>query len=214
VIVLVWQRDLGTATLFFIVFLLMLYLATGFGWLLIGGTLLVAGVAFAAYQIIDLVQLRVDIWLNPWLEPDGRAFQIVQSLFAFAAGGIAGRGIGSGSPTFIPVVHSDFVFAALGEEWGLLGVIALLMCILMLVGRGFRIAATNNQIPFFCLLAAGLSLLVGIQSLLIMGGVLKLIPLTGVTLPFVSYGGSSLLVNFIIVGLLLRLSDEVDERGA
>jgi cell division protein FtsW (lipid II flippase) len=214
VVVLIWQRDLGTATLFFIVFLLMLYLATGFGWLLIGGALLVLAVGFAAYQIIDLVQLRIDIWLNPWLEPDGRAFQIVQSLFAFAAGGIAGRGIGGGSPTFIPVVHSDFVFAALGEEWGLLGIVVLILSILLLVGRGFRIAAANNQVPFFCLLAAGLSLLVGIQSLLIMGGVLKLIPLTGVTLPFLSYGGSSLLVNFVIVGLLLRLSDAVDERGA
>ena len=213
VIVLLWQRDLGTATLFFIVFLLMLYLATGFGWLLVGGLALVVLAGVLAYSVFAVVQLRIDIWLNPWLDPDGRAFQIVQSLFAFAEGGILGRGIGQGLPTSIPVVHSDFIFAALAEEWGLVGVIGFVGGLVALVTRGLRIASLQNARPFLCLMAAGLSLLIAIQSLMITGGVLKLIPLTGVTLPFMSYGGSSLLTNFIIVGLLLRLSAGEVERG-
>lgn len=212
VIVLLWQRDLGTATLFFIVFLLMLYLATGLGWLLLGGLALVVLAGVLAYSVFAVVQLRIDIWLNPWLDPDGRAFQIVQSLFAFAEGGILGRGIGQGLPTSIPVVHSDFIFAALAEEWGLVGVVGFVVGLVALVTRGLRIASLQNARPFLCLMAAGLSLLIAIQSLMITGGVLKLIPLTGVTLPFMSYGGSSLLTNFIIVGLLLRLSANEVER--
>jgi cell division protein FtsW (lipid II flippase) len=210
VTLLFWQRDLGTAALFFIVLLLMLYLASGFGWLLWGGTLLVGAAGIAAYRFIGLVRLRIDIWWNPWLDPDGSAFQIVQSLFAFAAGGAYGSGVGNGSPTFIPVVHSDFVFAALAEEWGLLGVIVVLGCIVTLVMRGLRVAARQSQRPFYSLMAAGLSLLIAVQTLLITGGVLKLIPLTGVTLPFLSYGGSSLLMTFVLVGLLIRLSAEED----
>jgi cell division protein FtsW (lipid II flippase) len=208
VIILVWQRDLGTAILFFLVFLLLLYATSGFTPLLIGGTFLVIAAGFVAYNLFAVVQLRVDIWLNPWLEPDGRAFQIVQSLFAFANGGVFGLGIAQGSPTFIPVVHSDFIFAALAEEWGLLGVIVTIISIAILISRGFRAAAHLEERPFFSLLAIGLSLLIAVQALMIMGGVLKLIPLTGVTLPFMSYGGSSLLTNFIIIGLLLRLSAE------
>lgn len=214
VIVLIWQRDLGTATLFFIVFLLLFYVASGFTWLLLGGALLIAAAGVVAYALFDVVQLRIDIWLNPWLDADNRAFQIVQSLFAFAQGGVFGQGIGGGSPGYIPVVHSDFVFAAIAEEWGLLGVITMLVCIAIVVTRGLRTAARLNRRPYLSLLATGLSLLIGVQSLLITGGVLKLIPLTGVTLPFLSYGGSSLVANFIIVGLLLRLSSEEIDRGA
>jgi len=214
IVVLIWQRDLGTATLFFIVFLLLLYVASGFTWLLIGGALLILAAGVVAYALFDVVQLRVDIWLNPWLDADNRAFQIVQSLFAFAQGGVFGQGIGGGSPGYIPVVHSDFVFAAIAEEWGLLGVITMLTSIALIVTRGMRTAARLNRRAYLSLLAAGLSLLIGVQSLLISGGVLKLIPLTGVTLPFLSYGGSSLVANFIIVGLLLRLSTEDVDRGA
>ncbi|MCC6613627.1 MAG: FtsW/RodA/SpoVE family cell cycle protein [Anaerolineae bacterium] len=214
VVVLIWQRDLGTATLFFIVFLLLLYVASGFTWLLVGGALLIVAAGVVAYALFDVVQLRVDIWLNPWIDADNRAFQIVQSLFAFAQGSVFGQGIGGGSPGYIPVVHSDFVFAAIAEEWGLLGVIAMLTSIAVLVARGMRTAARLNRRAYLSLLAAGLSLLIGVQSLLITGGVLKLIPLTGVTLPFMSYGGSSLVANFIIVGLLLRLSTEDVDRGA
>ncbi len=206
VVILIWQRDLGTAILFFLVFLTLLYVASGNTPLLIGGALLVLVAGILAYRYIPLVQLRIDIWLNPWPDADNRAFQIVQSLLAFGAGGIFGQGVGQGSPTFIPVVHSDFVFAALAEEWGLLGVIVCLTCILMFVMRGLRIGVKENGRPFHALMAVGLSVVMAVQSLMIMGGVLKLIPLTGVTLPYFSYGGSSLLVNFIMVGLLLRLS--------
>jgi cell division protein FtsW (lipid II flippase) len=206
VLILVWQRDLGTAILFFVVFLVLLYVASGYPLIIFSGGLLIAIAGAVAYQLFDVVQLRIDIWLNPWPEADGRAFQIVQSLLAFAAGGIFGQGVGQGSPTYIPVVHSDFVFAALAEEWGLMGVLITLVCIAILVTRGMRAAVRQQQRPFLALLTIGLSMLIATQSLLIMGGVLKLVPLTGVTLPFLSYGGSSLLANFIIIGLLLRLS--------
>jgi cell division protein FtsW (lipid II flippase) len=210
VVLVVWQRDLGTAALFFAVFLILLYVASGETFIIIGGTVLLGIAGYVAYNLFSVVALRVDIWLNPWAEADGRAFQIVQSLMAFGAGGIFGEGIGQGSPTYIPVVHSDFVFSALAEEYGLLGVTVLLACIAVFVMRGLRIAVLHQDRPFYSLLAIGYSMLIGIQSLLIMGGVLKLLPLTGVTLPFVSYGGSSLLMSFIVLGFLLRLSAEID----
>jgi cell division protein FtsW (lipid II flippase) len=210
VVVLVWQRDLGTAALFFIVFLLLLYVATEQTLILISGFVLIGVAGFVAYHLFAVVQLRVDIWLNPWAEADGRAYQIVQSLMAFANGGIFGQGVGQGSPTYIPVVHSDFVFAALAEEWGLLGVVILIACLAVFTLRGLRIANLHQPRPFNALLAIGLTLLIAVQSLMIMGGVLKLFPLTGVTLPFLSYGGSSLLMSFIVTGLLLRLSSEVN----
>ncbi|MDZ4770632.1 MAG: FtsW/RodA/SpoVE family cell cycle protein [Chloroflexota bacterium] len=203
-VVLIWQRDLGTAALFFLVFLTLLYVASGRTLVLIGGGLLAVLGGTAAYLLFGVVRLRVDAWLNPWLEADGRAYQIVQSMMAVAAGGIFGRGIGGGLPTVIPVVHSDFIFAALAEEWGLIGVVAALLCLALIFMRGLRAAAALR--PFPALLAVGLSALLAIQSLLIIGGVLKLIPLTGVTVPFMSYGGSSLVTNLIVVGLLLRLS--------
>ncbi len=206
VVILIWQRDLGTAVLFFIVFMVLLYVASGYTALLIVGALLIGAAALVAYRLFDVVQLRVDIWLNPWPEADNRAFQIVQSLLAFASGGVFGQGVGQGSPNYIPVVHSDFVFAALAEEWGLLGVVAVIACIATFVIRGLRIAILQRSRPFHTLLAVGLSVMLATQSLLIMAGVLKLIPLTGVTLPYFSYGGSSLLVNFVMVGLLMRLS--------
>jgi len=206
IVILIWQRDLGTASLFFLIFLSLIYIASGYTLLFIAGGALIGIAGFVAYQLFDVVQLRIDIWLNPWLEAEGRAYQIVQSLMAFGSGSIFGQGIGQGTPTYIPVAHSDFIFAALAEEWGLLGVIVVVICIALLVMRGLRTALYHENSPFHVFIAVGLSLLIGIQSLLIMGGVLKLIPLTGVTLPFMSYGGSSLLVSFIIVGLLLRLS--------
>lgn len=206
IIVLIWQRDLGTAILFFAVFMVLLYVASGYNLILVGGMILIVIAGLIAYRFFGVVRLRVDIWLNPWPEADGRAFQIVQSLLAFASGGIFGQGVGQGSPTYIPVVHSDFVFAALAEEWGLLGIIAVIASIAVLVARGLRIAIQQQQRSFLTLLTVGLSLLIAAQSLLIMAGVLKLLPLTGVTLPFMSYGGSSLLASFVIIGLLLRLS--------
>jgi peptidoglycan glycosyltransferase len=211
-IILIWQRDLGTAILFFLVFLLLLYVASGYTALLIGGAGLVAAAAFAAYQLFAVVRLRVDIWIEPWAEADGRAYQIVQSLMSFGAGGIFGQGVNQGLPTVVPVAHSDFIFAALAEEWGLLGVVTVIACFAVLIGRGLRIAASQSGRPFQTLLAVGLTAVLGVQTLLIMGGVLKIVPLTGVTLPFFSYGGSSLLISFILIGLLLRLSADGEER--
>jgi peptidoglycan glycosyltransferase len=205
-VVLVWQRDLGTAALFFMVFLLLLYVASGQTFILAGGLILILIAGAVAYQMFTVVELRVDIWLNPWPEADSRAYQIVQSLMAFGAGGIGGAGIGQGSPGYIPVAHSDFIFAALAEEHGLLGVLSVIVALVTLVVRGLRVAIWQQERPFYALMATGLSLLIAIQSLLIMGGVLKIVPLTGVTLPYMSYGGSSMLVSFIIAGLLLRLS--------
>ncbi len=206
VIVLIWQRDLGTATLFFVVFLAMLYLASGQGLLLVGGTALLVLAAALGYHLFDVVALRVDIWWNPWPTANAQAYQVVQSLIAVASGGVLGQGIGQGQPGIIPVVHSDFAFAAIAEEWGLVGTFGVVTALATLVVRGMRIAALAGH-PFRTLLAAGLSVLLAVQSLLIMGGVLRLVPLTGVTLPFVSYGGSSLLTSFVIVGLLLVLSE-------
>jgi cell division protein FtsW (lipid II flippase) len=207
-VLLVWQEDLGAATLFFVLFLCLLYLATGRrGYVLLGlGLLLLA--SLIAYYLFSVVALRIDIWLNPWPEANNRAYQIVQSLYALAAGGFWGTGIGQGYPNYIPVVHSDFAFAALTEEWGLLGGLSVVVCFILLAYRGFRIAALAQR-PFHTYLAAGITIMFSIQALLIMGGVTKLLPLTGVTLPFISYGGSSLLVSGIMMGVLLLLSEKV-----
>ncbi len=213
-VMLIWQRDLGTASLFFSIFLVMLYVSTGQKVYLLAGLLLLGIVALAGYQLFDVVRLRVDTWWNPWPEANDRAFQIVQSLLAVASGGIFGQGVGQGAPYYVPVVHSDFVFVAISEEWGLTGALGVLACLAILISRALRLALENLYRPFHSLLAAGIGISVGMQSLLIMGGVLKLIPLTGVTLPFVSYGGSSLLTSFIMMGLLLRISDEDHGRPA
>ncbi len=208
-VLLIWQRDLGAASLFFLIFLAMLYASTGETYYVIAGLALLVVAGLVGYLNFDLVRLRVDTWLNPWPEADSRAFQIVQSLLAVAAGGVFGQGVGLGAPTYVPVVHSDFVFAAIAEEWGLLGALGVIACLAVLVVRSLRIAIMTSRTSFHSLLAAGIGVSIGIQSLLIMAGVLKLVPLTGVTLPFVSYGGSSLISSFIMTGLLLRVSDPV-----
>ena len=206
-ILLISQRDLGAGSLIFAAFVVMLYLTTGQKrYLLVGGVLLIIGAALS-YFLFDVVRLRIEAWINPYADPAGRSFQIVQSLIAVANGGLVGRGFGAGAPTVIPVVHSDFVFAAIVEEWGLLGGMGTLILILILISRGLRLAQLANN-AFRRLLAGGLTALLGLQTLLIVGGVIKVLPLTGVTLPFLSYGGSSLLINYIIIGLLLKLSDD------
>jgi len=210
-ILLVWQRDLGAATLFFVLFLALLYLATGIKrYVGIGLVLLLAAGVFA-YFAFDVVALRVDAWWNPWPEAADRAFQIVQSLYALAAGGILGQGLGQGFPQYIPVVHSDFAFAAIAEEWGLIGSLTAVVCFMILAQRGMRIALMQIR-PFRRYLAAGITILFAAQSILIMGGVTRLLPLTGVTLPFVSYGGSSMLVSSIMIGLLFYLSTPSGQR--
>lgn len=207
-LLLVWQQDLGAAMLFFATFLSMLYVTTDQKWYVILGLGLLALAAVGGYYLFDRVRLRGDIWLNPWADPRGDAYQIVQSLLAFASGGFFGSGVGLGHPTpYIPVVHTDFVFAAIGEEWGLLGALAVILALLLLVARGLRTAIrAGAESSFAALLSVGLSALLGWQSLIILGGTLKLIPLTGITLPFVSYGGSSMLVSCIMVGLLIKAS--------
>jgi cell division protein FtsW (lipid II flippase) len=199
------QRDLGTAFIFIFLYSVMVFLATGWRWvpLAMMGTLVGAG--FLGYLFFDVIQLRVDAWINPWLDPAGRSYQIVQSLLAVANGGIFGRGPGLGSPSLVPVAHSDFIFAAIAEENGLVGVIGFLLLLGLLAQRGLRIAfqASGN---FRRYLAAGITTFLVAQSVLIIGGNLRLMPLTGVTLPFVSYGGSSLLVSFLIVMLLFHTS--------
>jgi cell division protein FtsW (lipid II flippase) len=204
-VLLVWQRDLGAASLFFAAFIVLIYLATGDKRYIAAGILLLVLAGAIGYYAYDVVNLRVDTWIDPWPEADTRGFQIVQSLYAVAAGGVFGRGAGQGFPTYIPVVHSDFAFAAVAEEWGLVGVIAVVGCFAVLAYRGVKIAGQARD-AFRMYLAAGITLLFSIQAILIMAGVTKLLPLTGVTLPFISYGGSSLLVSLIMVGLLLNIS--------
>jgi len=205
ILLLVWQRDLGAALLFFGVFLAMLYAATGQGRYVLTGLAMLLIASLVGYRLFDHVALRVEAWWNPWADASGRSFQIVQSLLAFASGGVLGQGLGQGLPTAIPVVHTDFVFAAIGEEYGLAGTLAVVACFALLIGRAFHIALGARR-PFDQLLATGIGALFGLQSLIIMAGTLKVMPLTGVTLPFVSYGGSSLLTSAAMIGLLLHIS--------
>jgi cell division protein FtsW (lipid II flippase) len=209
--VVIVQRDLGAALLFFAVFLLLLYVSTArVSFVVLGTAAFVLG-AGALYFVFGHVRTRIDIWLDPFADPTGAGYQVVQALHAFARGGLIGTGLGGGLPTVagrppIPALHTDFPFAALGEELGLVGILAILGLYLVLVERGLRIASAAQD-EFRAILAAGLSLVIGVQAFIIAGGNLKLIPLTGITLPFVSYGGSSLLANAVIVGLLIALSE-------
>ncbi len=207
-IVVIFEKDLGASLLFLGIFLAMLYLATGEAfYTLIGLVLLIAG-GYVVYHAFGHVQVRVDTWLRPFAE-DLRfdaGYQIVQGLFALGNGGLFGAGLGNGMPDRIPVVWSDFVFNAFAEETGFAGAAALLAMYLLFVYRGMLIAL-RAPTPFLQLLAAGLSFIVAFQTLVIVGGNARLIPLTGVTLPFVAYGGSSLVTNFMLVALLIRVSD-------
>jgi cell division protein FtsW (lipid II flippase) len=212
-VVMMRQKDLGSSLLFFAVFAVMLYIATDrTAFLLAGAGLFVTGAAIG-YAIFGHVQERVSVWANPWPDAGGDGYQIVQSLFSFGSGGFAGTGFGLGSPDKIPNASTDFIFSAIGEELGLLGTVAIVIGFLLFVAAGYRIAV-QAQRPFPKLFAAGLTSIIGIQTFVILGGVTRLIPLTGVTLPFISYGGSSLIANFVILALLLRISDESAERAA
>jgi peptidoglycan glycosyltransferase len=211
ILVMVRQKDLGSSLLFFAVFAAMLYIATErSSYLLVALFLFVAGAAIA-YQLFAHVQERVSSWADPWRVAQTTGYQLVQSLFALGSGGFAGTGLGLGSPQKIPNAATDFVFSAIGEELGLLGTVAMCILFLLFVGSGFRIAVRADR-PFSKLFAAGLTVVVGVQVFVIVGGVIRVIPLTGVTLPFVSYGGSSLVANFVLVALLLRVDDETVAR--
>ncbi|WP_084962675.1 FtsW/RodA/SpoVE family cell cycle protein [Thermoactinospora rubra] len=208
--VLVMQKDLGSSLLLFGTFIVMLYIATQrTSWVLIGILLFVGG-AFVASQLFDHVQQRIDVWLNP--ENDelfrkvGGSEQLMQGLFAMGAGGILGTGLGQGHPSLIPLSFSDFIFAAVGEELGLTGVMAILMVYALIVERGLRTSLSARD-PFSKLLAGGLSFLLAWQVFIIVGGVTNLIPLTGLVTPFMSQGGSALLANWVLIALLVRMSD-------
>lgn len=211
-LVVAFERDLGSALLFYTIFLIMLYVATGrVSYVIIGLALLAVG-AFGMYQIMSHVQVRVAIWLDPFSDAQNLGYQIVQSLFSLTDGGLAGVGIGKGMADIIPVVASDMIFAAIGEEMGLLGGSAVLLLFMLFAVRGLTTAArAKSDLAAFS--ATGLTAAISFQAFTIVGGVTKLIPLTGVTLPFMSQGGSSLLASFVIVALLLRAGDEATGRS-
>ncbi len=212
ILIMVRQKDLGSSLLFFAVFSAMLYMATERAAYLLAGFVMFVSGATIAYQIFGHVRDRVTTWIDPWTVAQAKGFQLVQSLFAFGTGGFAGTGLGLGSPQKIPNAATDFVFSAIGEELGLLGTVAVIIGFLLVIGTGFRIAVQADR-PFSKLFAAGLTTILGVQTFVIIGGVTRLIPLTGITLPFISYGGSSLVANFVILALLLRISDETAEHA-
>ena len=213
ILLLLFQRDLGTASIFIALYTIVIYLATGRRRTILISALILAFMAVAGYYLVDIIRLRIDSWINPWNDPGGGSYQIIQSILAIANGGLNGRGPGLGSPALVPVAISDFIFAAIGEETGLTGTIGLIAIFGIILVRGLRIALRAPNI-FRRLLAAGVTAYLGIQALLIICGNLRLLPLTGVTLPFISYGGSSLLTSFIALLILLLISNHLDEEPA
>ena len=221
--ILVLQNDLGSSLLFFGLFLVMLYVATARpGWLVVGAALFGAG-ALAAYTFVTNVQRRFDIWLNPMDHYPGTSFQPVEAMFGMGWGGLIGRGLGNGFPERVPFAYSDFILSTIGEELGLTAVMAIVLCYGLIVERALRIALISRD-GFGKLMALGLGAIIALQVFVVIGGVTGLIPLTGLTTPFLSYGGSSLVANWVVVALLLRISDQarrpaprlepVDDSGA
>ena len=207
------ERDIGFALLIFVLFVGMLWLATGrLAWLAFGLVLFAAG-AFAATHLFSQVHVRVEGWLQPWNYAKTAGYQMVQGLYAFGNGGLTGTGLGYGflgancTTPAIPAVCTDYIFAAFGEEMGLLGTTLIVFGFVLLVGAGMRIAQTARS-EFAKMTAAGLTLILGMQAFFIMAGIVRLLPLTGITLPFIAYGGSSLVANYIVIALLMRVSDE------
>ncbi len=211
VVIMVGQKDLGSSLLFFVLFAIMVWVATERGSYLAISVVLFAGGAYLSWRKFAHVKTRVAIWLNPWADAQHSGYQIIQALFAFGAGGTVGTGLGLGAPDRIPEAKNDFIFAAIGEELGLLGTTAILVTFLLMIGAGLRIAMRAER-PFEKLLATGLTTIIGVQAFIIIGGVTRVVPLTGVTLPFVSYGGSSLVANYVLLALMMRLSDTTAQR--
>lgn len=203
------QKDLGTVLIFYSIFIALQFIYEENRKLIYLNILFFVIAGIAGYFLFDHVKVRFQIWIDPWKYIDNKGYQITQSLFAIATGGFFGTGIGLGYPDFIPEVYTDFIFSAICEEMGVFTGMGVIMLFLILVYRGFKIAISQND-KFFRIVALGISILFGIQSFIIFGGVLKLIPLTGITIPFVSYGGSSMLSSFIALGILQVASEELD----
>ena len=203
------ENDLGSSFLFFALFIGMLWVATGRAFYLGLGAGMFAVGSVLALKVIGHAQSRVNAWLDPWTHAQTSGYQIIQGIFAIAAGGLWGQGPGQSSAGHIPEASTDLIFAVIASELGLVGAAGLLIGYLLLVGTGLRVAVRSDH-PFEKLLAAGLSLIIGVQTFVIVGGVTRLIPLTGITLPFVSYGGSSLIANYLLLALLVRISNDVE----
>ncbi|HVR32831.1 MAG TPA: FtsW/RodA/SpoVE family cell cycle protein [Acidimicrobiia bacterium] len=208
--VMVGQRDLGASLLLFAVFVAMLYSATGQSGYLTGGAFLAVIGAVGSWRAFDHVQRRVTAWINPLSDFENAGFQVAQGMFGLGTGSLSGSGPGLGRPDLIPNAITDFIFVAVGEEFGFAGTVAVLAAYALMVAAGFGISLRARD-RFRKILAAGLTLTFGIQTFLIIGGVLRVVPLTGITLPFMSYGGSSLVGNFILLAILLRVSHEEAE---
>jgi peptidoglycan glycosyltransferase len=206
-LILVYQRDLGASLLLFITFAALLYAATGAAGYLMAGGVMALGGGFAAWSMFDHVQRRVEAWLFPFRDFADTGYQVAQGIFALGTGSLSGSGPGLGRPNLIPNAATDFIFAAVGEELGLAGTVAVLLCFALFLAAGFGIALRARD-RFRTLLAAGLTFVIGLQTFLIIGGVLRVLPLTGITLPFMSYGGSALVGNFLVLALLERVSHE------
>lgn len=206
-LILVIQRDLGASLLFFGTTLILTCIAsTRWAIALIGMLFFVTG-STLAYKFFPHVGTRIDIWLSPWADPNGKSYQLLQSLFALGSGGVFGTGIASGQPDLIPEVHTDFIFSAIGEETGFMGATCILILYLILLYRAFRVALHSRNI-FGSLTSTGLAILLGLQVFVILAGTTNLLPMTGITLPFISYGGSSLLSSFLLLGTIAALSGE------
>lgn len=216
-LLLVFQKDLGMAMLFFAIFLVMVYIATERAYFLLLGLGLFSVGAVLMYNIFPHVQSRLLIYLDPWQQIEGGGYQVIQSIFAISGGGLFGQGLGSGFPKLIPAVHTDFIFSLIGEELGLLGALSILGIYFLLVWKGLQVSL-NATDGFGGLLACGFSSILALQTLIIIGGVINLIPLTGIPLPFLSYGGSSFVSNCFLMGILYKVGVEsekdIDELGA
>ncbi|MEK6223079.1 MAG: FtsW/RodA/SpoVE family cell cycle protein [Chloroflexota bacterium] len=212
ILLLLVQRDLGTASILVCIYTFVIYAATGEKRVLIISALILLFAGMVGFNLFEVIQVRVEAWLNPWIAPSGRSYQIVQSLIAIGAGGIFGRGLGMGSPAIVPVSHSDFIFSSIAEEFGLVGTLAVITLLAILTIRGLRISLLAKT-RYHRYLAAGLTSYLAIQSIFIIGGTIRLLPLTGVTLPFISYGGSSLVTSFIAVLLLMLISNKGEKQS-
>lgn len=202
----VLEKDLGSSLMFFGIFMTMLYIGTSKLRYILSGAVLFSVGGLSSYFLFSHVKKRVDVWLDPWKYKFGAGYQICQSLIAIASGGLFGTGLAAGHPEVIPEVHTDFIFSAISEEFGLLGAIALLLLYLLLVYRMLRTALYAEE-DYSRLIAVGISSMFAFQVFVIVGGVTKMIPLTGITLPFVSYGGSSMIISFISIGILQKISE-------